>query len=186
MAINLNIVRADEQLSDITNPRDIKLVDILTEQRRNFNRMFDALSTINTELLAMKNIQAKVDENEQKIDNLINTVIPNMKTQFTRELGVMEAKIMERIDRLEKEKLMENAHSRRLHIIANGVTMQQGLAYGEQEDTEGVFRTLLVSKLKMDPAHVRMMLFRDCHRLHSLKHSRWSTTNHLCLGLTER
>ena len=60
--------------------------------------MFDALSTINTELLAMKNIQAKVDENEQKIDNLINTVIPNMKTQFTRELGVMEAKIMERIE----------------------------------------------------------------------------------------
>jgi hypothetical protein len=76
----------------------------------------------------------------------------------------MEAKILERIEQIEKDKLLENAHSRRRHLIANGVPMGV-YPRGESEPTEQIFRDLLVNQLKLDRNYVNSMLFRDVHRL---------------------
>jgi hypothetical protein len=138
--------------------------DMLIEQRVNFNKLIDAFTTVTTELEELKKVVTKVNENETKVNNLIEKTIPDLEARVKHDFNLMHAKLIERIDQLEKDKLMENAHSRRLHIICNGIPLQV-MARGESEPTEQLFRQLLVQNLKMDPGYVNGMLFRDVHRL---------------------
>ena len=165
MAVNLNLVKADTTLSDVAqDKRQVKLVDILTENRQHYNSIVDALNLINTELANIKNLSEKVDQNEQKVDNLINVVVPNLHKKIEHQVSLMEAKLLERIEIIEKERLLENAHSRRRHLIVNGVEMKK-YNRGESEPTEQIFRDLLVDKLKIDREYADKILFRDLHRL---------------------
>ena len=164
MAVALNLVKVSESLDDVKDKRSVTLSLILTEQRIHFNRLVDALGSINTELANLKTVTEKVNQNEEKLDNLINNVIPEIKLKIDRSVGLMEARILERIEIIEKDKLLENAHSRRRHLIVNGVGMKR-YARGETEPTEQIFRELMVNQLKLDPNYVKEMLFRDVHRL---------------------
>jgi hypothetical protein len=164
MALHLNLVTVSETLDDIEDKRKIKLSDILIEQRVHFNRLVDALGLINTELTGLKTLSEKVNKNEEKLDNLIDKVIPEIKLRIDRSVSLMEAKLNLRIEQLEKEKLLENAHSRRRHLIANGIAMKK-YPRGQSEPTERIFRELMVNQLKLDPDYVKQMLFRDVHRL---------------------
>ena len=164
MAVNLNLVKADTALGDLPDKRKVNMVDILTENRMHYNAIVDALGLINNELANIKNLSEKVDQNEQKVDNLINVVIPNIHRKIDHQVSLMEAKLLERIEIIEKERLLENAHSRRRHLIVNGVEMKK-YNRGESEPTEQIFRDLLVDKLKLDREYVDKILFRDLHRL---------------------
>ena len=80
MAVNLNLVKADTALGDLPDKRKVNMVDILTENRMHYNAIVDALGLINNELANIKNLSEKVDQNEQKVDNLIN-----VNTQHSQE-----------------------------------------------------------------------------------------------------
>ena len=166
----LNLVKASETLDDIKDNRSIKNIDILKEQRVYFNRMIDAISVLKDELTELKNVKTLVDEHQEKLVDLVEQVVPALTNKITRDVKLMEAKIMERIDELEKERLLENAHSRRRHIIANGVPIKK-VPRDQAEPTEQIFRDFLVEKLNFRKADVDSMLFRDIHRLPSSKDS---------------
>lgn len=159
-----NLTKANESLTDIPDKRKLTLSDLLMEQRVSFNRLIDAFHSVNTELLELKSVIEKVNKNEAKVDNLIDKVLPDLENRLKHEVNLMQAQILERIEQIEKEKLLENAHSRRRHIICNGIPLQV-MPRGESEPTEQVFRDLLVNKLKLNADYVKEMLFRDVHRL---------------------
>ena len=160
----LNLEKSSETLADIPDRRKLTLSDLLIEQRVSFNRLIDALNSLNSELVDMKKVNEKVTENETKIKHLDEKVIPELEIKLNREMKLMNAKIMERIEMMEKDRLLENAHSRRRHVIVNGVKPAV-IDRGESENTEQVFRDFLVNNLKLNSDYVNEMLFRDVHRL---------------------
>ena len=164
MAVNLNLDLLNEGLDDIADKRTLSMTFILSEQRKYFNVMIEKLNLINQELVGLKYVKEKSDENERKLNNLITIVVPALKDQCKRDTDLANAKIMERIEEIEKERLLENSHRRRLHLIINGVKMDT-YPRGESEPTENIFRELLVNKLKLNQQYVGSMLLRDVHRL---------------------
>lgn len=163
MAI-LNLIKRSETLADIPDKRKLTNSDLLIEQRTNFNRLIDALNSMNEQIEEIKAVKNQVIEHENKLTNLTEKVIPDLKRDLTHEINLVNAKLLERIETIERENLMVNAHSRRLHLIVNGIKPAE-FQRGESEDTEAVFRDLLKNKLKLDHAYVDRMLFRDVHRL---------------------
>ena len=164
MALPLNLPQLSETLDDIPDKRSVKLTDILVEQRKCYNRMIQALNAINTELVSLKSVKEKCDKNEETLDDLVKNVVPEIKRKIDHDIELLRAKLLERIEAIEKERLLENAHRRRLHIIANGVP-QREVQVGQSEPTEQVFRDLLKVNLKLPEDDVKKIVFRDVHRL---------------------
>ena len=164
MALPLNLPQLSETLDDIPDKRSVKLTDILVEQRKCYNRMIQALNAINTELVSLKSVKEKCDKNEETLDDLVKNVVPEIRSKIDHDIELLRAKLLERIEAIEKERLLENAHRRRLHIIANGVP-QREVQVGQSEPTEQVFRDLLKVNLKLPEDDVKKIVFRDVHRL---------------------
>ena len=160
----LNLVKADVSLGDVGDKRKISFADMLVEQRQMQNTLIDALNMINDRVETLQQVSEKCEENKVKVDNLLTKTIPELRGKIERDTQLMEARIMKRIDVIEKERLMENAHSRRLNLIINGVPMNT-YPEGESEQTEVIVRELMINQLRMQPEYVNGMLLRDVHRL---------------------
>ena len=162
--IVLNLVARDVELGDIKEKNKISMVNVLKEQRTCFNSLVEALGSIANAVNKLSDMTQRTEFVETELKDIRERVIPEIKDSITRKCNVLEARLMERIGQLEKEKLLDEAHKRRLNLIVNGMNVKN-VPRGQAEPTEQLVRELLVSKLKLSKEYVDGILFRDVHRL---------------------
>ena len=162
--ITLNLQSRDVELDDINDKRDITMVKILKENRTCFNLLVHSLNLIATAVNKLSEVTQKTDAVETELNRIRDNVLPEITKSINSKCNLVKAQLLERIEELEKDKLLDEAHRRRLNLIVNGLPVQH-VPRGQQEPTEQLVKEMMKNKLKLESDFVDSIVFRDCHRL---------------------
>ena len=162
--ITLNLQSRDTELDDIPDKREITMVKILKENRTCFNLLVHSLNLIATAVNKLSEVSQKTDSVETELNRIKENVLPEITRSINTKCNLVKAQLLERIEELEKDKLLDEAHRRRLNLIVNGLPVQH-VPRGQQEPTEQLVKEMMKNKLKLESDYVNNIMFRDCHRL---------------------
>ena len=137
--ITLNLQPRDVELEDIPDKREISMVKILKENRTCYNLLLHSLNSIATAVNKLSDLTVKTEAVEAELKRIKDDVLPAITKSINTKCNLVEAKLLERIEELEKDKLLDEAHRRRLNLIVNGLPVKH-VPRGQQEPTEQLVR----------------------------------------------
>ena len=171
--LNLKQVDATENAIREGKAGNLRVIDAITESRENHNILVNALNQISKQIeeLSTKVDRADNTELSKTVDTIMKTTIPEIRNKADRNREVLEAKIVEAVEKASLKHEQLEAHGRRLNLIWNGrpeEKIKAPTANGgsrEIEDTETLFRKFLVENLHFQSEYVDSIILRGIHRL---------------------
>lgn len=136
-----------------------KILDAMKEMKESVNEKIDTnQNEVISKLSDMENrLASRLDDHANRLTDVENEARVNQNaiqslTLQQKNYQIYYEKLLERV-------VANEAHQRRLNLKFHGIT------YDENENITEKFKNFLMTVLKMDPAWVAALKFRDLHRL---------------------
>ena len=168
----INLTKVD---TNVTDGRNVKVVDVLREARKNHNELVDAVLAINDYLRIISDkldkipadkiadFEDSIEFNAGSVKTVTDKLIPELEARVDINLTQVKTDLLVAVKENKDQLTDMEGHSRRKNIIINGIP------YTEREDVETLVRTFFSDKLEIEPLVLKEMLFRDTHRLKAHK-----------------